>query len=283
MGNRAKSQMLKKSIERKAKDDLQAAACAMYLRERETEQAGGVKGKSLRAVCTEISNQHFANTGHRITLNPGTLSNHAAGHQTMSAFNAKKHHLSEAEQKQIVDFAIELGDRGFPLSPRRLREHAEHILRKRLGHLAPENGLGKGWTSRFITKHHDRLGRYWSRPLDSKRGRAVNPHTKAEFFEILKDCREKFNIPDELVYGGDETGIQQGVGTKEYVVGGKGKSVQHQQREGNRENITVLPTICADGSNLAPAVIFKGEGFQAKWEQNNPLDARCVSNFCDTV
>ncbi|KAE9386129.1 hypothetical protein BT96DRAFT_960643 [Gymnopus androsaceus JB14] len=67
-----------------------------------------------------------------------------------------------------------------------------------------------------------------------------------------------FDIGLALFYGGDETGIQSGIGTTEYVVGRKGKGVQHQQRDGNRENITVLPTICADGTNLVPAIIFKG-------------------------
>ncbi|KAH9165070.1 hypothetical protein EDB89DRAFT_1858704, partial [Lactarius sanguifluus] len=44
----------------------------------------------------------------------------------------------------------------------------------------------------------------------------------------------------------------------------------------NRENITVLPTICADGTTLPPTVIYKGESFQVKWLQNNPLDLRYV-------
>jgi len=30
-------------------------------------------------------------------------------------------------------------------------------------------------------------------------------------------------------------------------------------------------TICGDGTSTAPAVIYKGEGFQAKWNQHNPL------------
>lgn len=106
----------------------------------------------------------------------------------------------------------------------------------------------------------------------------MNPVTKEEFFRLLEDIQEKKNIPDELKYGADETGIQSGIGTTEYVVGRKGKGVQHQQRDGNRENITVLPTICADGTNLAPAIIFKGEAYQSKWLQNNPLHARSVSS-----
>jgi len=115
---------------------------------------------------------------------------------------------------------------------------------------------------------------YWSSAMDSSRGRAVNPITKAEYFRLLKDVTEEYDIPDELVYGADETGIQTGVGTTERVIGPAGAKMQHQQRSGNRENITVLPTICADGTSVPPTVIYKGEAFQTKWLQDNPLDAR---------
>ena len=169
---------------------------------------------------------------------------------------------------------LEMARRGFPLSPKRLREHAEQILTARLGKMFPETGLGKNWATRFITKHHDRLGMYWSSAMDSSRGRAVNPITKAEYFKLLKEVREEYDIPDELVYGADETGIQTGIGVTERVIGPAGAKIQHQQRSGNRENITVLPTICADGTSVAPTVIYKEEAFQTKWLQENPLDAR---------
>jgi hypothetical protein len=71
----------------------------------------------------------------------------------------------------------------------------------------------------------------------------------------------------------DESGFQKGVGQKERVFGASGQKIQHQQRSRDRENITVIITICGDGTSTAPAVIFKGEGFQASWKQNNPVNA----------
>lgn len=79
-------------------------------------------------------------------------------------------------------------------------------------------------------------------------------------------------LPDDT-YGTDEPGFQEGLGGKERVIGKKGKKIQHQAHSGSRENITVIITICADGTALAPAVIFKGEGFQSRWDQENPLGA----------
>ena len=115
---------------------------------------------------------------------------------------------------------------------------------------------------------------YWSSALDTSRGQAVNLVTKEEYFRILKEVWDKYNIPDELVYGADETGIQTGTGTTEQVIRPAGASIQYQQWNGNRENITVLLTICADGTSVPPTMIYKGESFQAKWLQENPLDAR---------
>jgi hypothetical protein len=35
----------------------------------------------------------------------------------------------------------------------------------------------------------------------------------------------------------------------------------------------VLVTICGDGTAIPPAIIYKGDGFQVNWVQDNPLNA----------
>jgi hypothetical protein len=274
----AKSQALKKRILRKEVDDLKAYCVKLYAAEQERLLTPGEKNKSLRQICKDASDAHFAETGRRIPLAHNTLARHIKGGVTLTESNRRKSWLTAEEEVIIVNFAIEIAQRGFPLSPRRLRDHCEAVLQHRMGNKFPEGGLGKDWGSRFILKHHDKLGMHWSSALDGSRGRAVNPVTNEEYFRILKEVRERFDIPDELVYGADETGIQSGIGVAERVIGPAGAKIQHQQRSGTRENITVLPTICADGTSLAPTVIYKGEAFQTAWLQDNPLDARYGSH-----
>lgn len=43
--------------------------------------------------------------------------------------------------------------------------------------------------------------------------------------------------------------------------------------------MTVIATICGDGTALAPAVIFKGKGYQVQWAENNPLNALYVDQL----
>jgi len=278
MVNHAKSDALKRQIARKVKDNLMAQALTLYRTEK--SKPFGIKSASLRKVCQMISDDYYLRTKKRINLDHNTLARLEKGGTSLTDHNGRKSWLTHDEQQVILEYALEMARRGFPLSPKRLREHAENILRGRLGDAFCEDGLGKNWATRFITKHHERIGMYWSLSLDSSRGRAVNPITKAEYFDLLKDIREEYDIPDRLVYGADETGIQTGIGVTERVIGPAGSKIQHQQRSGNRENITVLPTICADGTTIPPTVIFKGEAFQTKWLQENPLDARYVPKNC---
>jgi hypothetical protein len=274
MVNKAKSQELKKQIFRKEVDDLKTYAAKIYVKEQERSLAAGERKKSTCQICQDASDTHFAATGRCIPLHHTTLARHGKGGVTLTQSNQKKSWLTVGEDETIVKFAIEMAQHGFPLSPRRLKEHAEAILRHRMGQDFPETGLGRDWANHFITKHNARLGMFWSTPLDGSCGHAANPITKEEYFRVLKEVRETNNIPDELVYGADETGIQSGIGITERVIGPAGGNIQHQQQSGNQENITVLPTICADGTTLAPIVIYKGEAFQTKWLQENPLDAR---------
>ncbi|KAF9504723.1 hypothetical protein BS47DRAFT_1249117, partial [Hydnum rufescens UP504] len=47
-----------------------------------------------------------------------------------------------------------------------------------------------------------------------------------------------------------------------------------------RENITVLDTICADGTYLKPVVIFKAKQLSAGWVCNNPVKASYALISC---
>jgi hypothetical protein len=179
------------------------------------------------------------------------------------------------KEEVIVNFAISVANQGFPLSRKHIQEHAEELCRAH--HSSSVKGLGETWVKRFVARHRKDLGAYWSHPLDHSRARAGNPHTKKVFYdlleEVIKGSKDKEPILNHLIYATDETGFQNGIGTRERVYGSAGKKVQHQQRSGVRENTTAIVTICADGTSLPPAIIFKGEGYQASWKQENPLNA----------
>jgi len=185
------------------------------------------------------------------------------------------------EEKIAIDFILELASRGRPLNKQRTRDHVNKICRARLGAEFPEGGVGECWIDRFLDRHRDLIQTYRAHPLESLRGRAVNPFTHRGFYDLLGRTLETGDngspIAEENIYGSDESGFQTGTGSSnEKVIGAAGKRIQHQQKTGNRENITVMVTICADGTSVPPTVIFKGSKYLVKWKQDNPTNALYV-------
>jgi hypothetical protein len=133
--------------------------------------------------------------------------------------------------------------------------------------------VGKNWIYRFLERHSGKLSRYWSAPLDTARGRAVNENTNKAWFDLLGKTIEVNNIEPGCLWAADETGFQPGGGLRERVIGPARKKRQHQQHDGNRENITVMVTICADGETIPPTVIYKGQSFSTTWHEGNDLKA----------
>ncbi|KAJ6563093.1 hypothetical protein DFH09DRAFT_920423 [Mycena vulgaris] len=73
------------------------------------------------------------------------------------------------------------------------------------------------------------------------------------------------------IYGMDESGFPPSDQGRQRVVGRRGTKTQHKSGSANRENVTVLVTICADETTLKPTIIFKGHIFLQKWGQDNRM------------
>lgn len=262
----------------KREEDARVMVRAIALYREEQAKPPGVKRMGLRKVCLHIQQEYRRETRKVVELNFNTLRNLVRGRRTIAEVGETKQWLKPEEVEQIIQYIIELGARGFPLSLKRLREHANQICRARMGQKFRAEGVGQRWAEHFVEKHSDRLHSYRARTMDVKRARAVNQHTKDAWFDLVEEILMTGDngepIAPECLFGNDESGFQSGEGySQERVIGEAGQNAQYQQKDGNRENITVLVTICADGTALAPGVIFKGLAYQVRWKQENPANA----------
>ena len=255
----------KQKVDPVEKEALYTIAAALY--QDELEKPVGIR-KGLCKICEEVSDEHFAHTKNRITLSKSTLSDRANGLRSRLESNASRSWVTPEEAEQLINYSLEMAQRGFPLSRRQLRDHANTILRARLGDLFPEGGVGKHWVERFIAKHSDRVHLFRSRPLDKKRAAAVNPTTCEAWFTLLGDYMKKHDFAPGCIYGSDETGFQLGGFFRKHVLGPTGeKTVKEVVGDGSREQMTVLVTICADGMTIAPLVISKVQHISANGER----------------
>ena len=138
--------------------------------------------------------------------------------------------------------------------------------------------MGQQWTHRFSSKHSDQLQTCAACPLDTACSQAVNEHANTKYYDIIEHVQLHGDSgePDapECTSALNEGGFQAN-GDEGYkqVIGAKGKKLQYQQQKSKCETIMILITICAGGTALPPAVIFKGKGYLVKWQQDNPAKA----------
>ncbi|KAG5649440.1 hypothetical protein H0H81_003870 [Sphagnurus paluster] len=202
----------------------------------------------------------------------------ARGRTKAQANFQDKSWISAEESDEVVQYTVEIASWGHPLSQRRLKEHVDHILRKRLGSKFPSDSVGVNWTRHFIEKHSKRLHIYTAKPLDTARGQAVNPEANARYFDTVENVQLRGDsgkpIAPECTFAIDEIGFQpNGDEGFEKVIGAPGKKLQYKQQAGTCENTTVLVTVGAGGVALNPAIIFKGLAYLVRWKQDNPANA----------
>lgn len=93
----------------------------------------------------------------------------------------------------------------------------------------------------------------------------MNQSAVGEFFDMLTEVIEEYKILPGNLYNMDEKGIQLGIGARITAMIDRDQKTVYSIEDGNRELITVIETICADGSVLHPSVIFQGQRRNSEW------------------
>jgi hypothetical protein len=105
--------------------------------------------------------------------------------------------------------------------------------------------------------------------LARERDQGLNPENVKGWYQVIKTHIVDKDIREEDCYSMDESGTTMGNHMREHVVGRKGHKVHHHQGGRDRENVTAIITICADGTTLRPTLIYKGKNIMKHWTDNN--------------
>jgi hypothetical protein len=196
------------------------------------------------------------------------------GRKSHTEFNAERNAwLTLEEETKVVKYCLALAKRGFLLNHKQLKFHVDSLLQAQLGDKFLEGGVSKNWSTQFIQQHSANLGHYWRTSLDTARGHAVNPNMNTQWYKMLGYTLLEKKIKQDCIWAANESGFQLGQGLKEQVIGAAHQKIQYQQHDSNRENITVMVTICADGEEIPPTIIYKGQSFSTNWHQGNTINA----------
>ncbi|VDB92033.1 unnamed protein product [Peniophora sp. CBMAI 1063] len=235
------------------------------------EELAKPNGDGSRECCQRATDEFIRSMGVEVKLNHATLINRLKGGLSIAEAHTKAKLIKPHVARKIIEHVKELALRGWPINFQRLRDIIDTFLRSTLGD--EFKGVGHNHVYRFVEEHHTELKAYWTRSLESNRGQAVNPATNKAWFDLLIETAERLNIAPECTAGTDEAGFNSALIQRAKAIGVTGRKTLYQRNDGPRENITVIATIFADGTSLAPTVIFKGDGFQVQWAENNSMKA----------
>jgi hypothetical protein len=109
--------------------------------------------------------------------------------------------------------------------------------------------------------------------MDRNHHKADSKEKYEAYFNLIHSKMEEYNIDGRHVYNMDETGFLIGVNSRSKRAFSKQSYVQKEVREAlqdrSRTWITVIACICADGSALEPAIIYKGKaGLRSAWVED---------------
>ena len=191
--------------------------------------------------------------------------------------------LDYAQEKILVGRINTLSARGIPPTP----VMVHNLVIELTG--AP---VGEHWIRRFVERHRNELASVYLDSIDYSRRVADNsrhfshyfmlvsvsfallfvklPTYKSDFDKLEEKIR-KYRIKPFNMYNIDEKGFLMGVcNTMKRIVSIKqlkSKKLLGASQDGSREFLSLLATICADGSALPPALIYQGEShdLQDSW------------------
>jgi hypothetical protein len=134
--------------------------------------------------------------------------------------------------------------------------------------------VGKRWAHNFVKRQPELKTRLFRR-YDYQRAKCEDPTIIRGWFRLVQNIIAKYGIRSDDIWNFDETGFMMGFIMAGMVVTGserqgRPKSVQ----PGNREWITVIQAINAEGQSIAPFIIGAGQYHLANWyrECNLPGD-----------
>lgn len=173
--------------------------------------------------------------------------------------------LTTTQEAVLIEYIAGLCRRGLPPTYDMVLNFAAEIAQK---------PPGKNWVPRFLERHQIKLYSSYASTIDRSRYQADSAWKYSLYFDLLRQKIEQYDIDTRHIYNMDEKGFMLGVLSRTRRIFTKAPFQARKKRvaiqDGNREWMTVLACICADGEALPPAVIYQAASgnIQSSWVED---------------
>lgn len=133
---------------------------------------------------------------------------------------------------------------------------------------------GKAWVDCFLKRHDISIVLKSTTAIDSSRKRADLAFKYKLYFELLRDKIDQYDIQLRLTYNMDEKGFLIGILSRVKRIFSRSRyetgELKQIIQDGNREWITIIACICADGTALTLSLIYQAvsDNIQDTWLQD---------------
>jgi len=178
------------------------------------------------------------------------------------SFNSK---LSEMQELAITLYLDSLERICCSASPQMVVACANSILKQ--AHTDPSTTapvVDASWFTRWRKRHPEyKLRKAKACTIDRKASHVVDDFVR--WFSALKKLIEEHNIQPADLYNFDETGFRIGVANNQWIVIRDASRASYLATDTERELVTSMETISADGNVLPPLLILPGKMHQSAW------------------
>ncbi|EDN92813.1 hypothetical protein SS1G_08678 [Sclerotinia sclerotiorum 1980 UF-70] len=182
---------------------------------------------------------------------------------------ANSHNLTKLEEEVLIQYIIDMDERGFASKLNGVEDMANYILESQ-----GAKKVGKLWAHRFV-KRYPELKTCFNRVYNFQRALCEDPKLIEEWFRLVSNMRAKYGIVDSDFYNFDETGFMMGIICPGMVVtsaerNGKSKAIQ----SGIREWATAIICGNGEGETIPSFLIVQGQAHLSNWyiETDFPAD-----------
>jgi hypothetical protein len=205
----------------------------------------------------------------RFNVPYATLRTRRDGTTNRAETRANGYKLTILEEESLLQWILSMDQRGAAPRPATVQEMANILLAKRC-----QQTIGKNWVYNFV-KRHDEVKTRFSRRYNYERAKCEDPKVIQGWFDSVQRTIMEHGIALDDIYNFDETGFAMGlISTAKVVTRAEYYGRRSVLQPGNREWVTAIESIRANGDVLPSCVIFKGKTYRESWFDNLPNDWR---------
>lgn len=182
------------------------------------------------------------------------------GQQDRVASHSNQQNLSPLQESLLATYLIQAEKAGHAFNHVQLRDLASLIMKTG----GNKKKLGEHWVKSFLRRHpqvHTKRGI----TIASQRVHDLYSSKVLQWYIVLLSLFRRYQFKIANTYNMDETGCALGPCTNQTIIGTSETKRSYVSRPEDREWVSVIECIGANGRALQPVVIFKGKTVQQQW------------------